>query len=446
MKFPNEFRIARDRILGLLEHPDEIEEGKKRSKIYRDYLDLSLSRASIGKVDGMKLGGAAVLLLLAVICFFMRGGVEGLAYKIYIGIAAVACIGGFIFGSFVGVIAVALLFALVKIAIEKFGLLLAIVFFIAAIVVLLMALREASVNKVRQESKIRLGIPALEKDFMIADREFKFELISRFAKLAEAHSLTVDEYRDEATRFAQKLIGHYPGEIEGHTYDDVQMMVTRAIDDRMKLNPNYIKNDGLSDPNRDLPFLLYPEYSFYDAQNGLTLSGKIVHGRVSRGDTLEIVGNGITDRTAVVSKIKTREGGKTVQLERADHGEVSLQFPDLKKTDFVKGSAVATVGSIRLTDYFKAKVQILEPEKGEAEPIYNGTLWLLQTPEDPLQSLATINFMGLKDEARPGEELFANIDLGTPLPLELHADFSMSDEKKKRTILLGSVVDLYQNQ
>ena len=446
MKYPNEFRIARDRILGLLEHPEETEEGKKRSQIYRDYLDLSRSLAGSGKLDELKLGGAAVLLLLAVMCYFMRGGAEGLMYKIYIGIAAVACIGGFFVGSIIGVIAVALLFGLVYVAIEKFGMLLAIILFIAAIVVLFMAFRESRINKERQENKISRGIPALEKDFTIADRNFKFELISRFAKLAETHSLTVDEYKDEATRFAQKLIGHYPGEIEGHAYDDVQMMVTRAIDQRMELNPNYIKNDGLSDLNRDLPFLLYPEYSFYDAQNGLTLSGKIVHGTVRCGDTLEIVGNGITDRRAVVSKIKTREGGKTVQLERADHGEVSLQFPDLKKTDFVKGSAVAAAGSIRLTDYFKAKVRISQPEKGEAEPVYNGTLWLLQMNEGPLQSLATVNFMGLKEEARPGEELLANIDLGTPLPLELHADFSMSDEKKERTVLIGSVVDLYQNK
>ncbi|MBQ1289582.1 MAG: hypothetical protein IIY23_05415 [Erysipelotrichaceae bacterium] len=443
MKNSTEYQVSKARILDLLEHPEKTEEGKKRSKIYSDHLALSLSHVDSGKPDGMKLGGAAVLLLLAVLCYFMRGGAEGLMYKIYIGIAAVACIGGFFVGSFIGVIAVALVFSLVYVAIEKFGLLLAIVLFVAAMALLFIALRESGINKTRQESEIRRRKPVLEEDYTAADRDFKFRLISDFAKLAEDHSLTVDEYEKEATAFAQRLIGHYPGEIEGHTYSDVEQMIAYAESERMKLNPNYIKNDGLKDADLDLPFLLYPEYSFFDAQNGLTLSGKIVHGRISCGDTLEIVGSGIKDRKAVVGKIKSRSGGKTIELKRADHGEVSLLFPDLKKTDFVKGCAVAAPGSIRLSDYVKAKVRFALPENGEKKPFYSGTLALMRAQDRLLQSEAVINFNGLKDEAYPGDETMVHLDLATPLPLEKGMHFYMTHLKKEGVLLTGTILEVY---
>ncbi len=129
-------------------------------------------------------------------------------------------------------------------------------------------------------------------------------------------------------------------------------------------------DEFFEEPSRDLdkPFLMPIEDVFSITGRGTVVTGRIEQGKVSVGDTIEIVGLTDTSSTTVTGVEMFRK-----LLEDAQAGDnVGVLLRGTKKEEVERGQVLAQPGSITPHTKFEAQVYILsKDEGGRHTPFFN---------------------------------------------------------------------------
>src|SRR5215475_4651919 len=117
------------------------------------------------------------------------------------------------------------------------------------------------------------------------------------------------------------------------------------------------------------PFLMPIEDVFSIQWRGSVATGRVVRGTVKVNDPVEIVGIRPTKQTVVIGV----EMFKKVLDEAVAGDNVGLLLRGVERRDIERGQVIAKPGSIKPHTKFKAKVDMLEKEKGgRLTPFFTG--------------------------------------------------------------------------
>lgn len=306
--------------------------------------------------------GAAVLVILP----FLIGIINKLPFRdqLYTGIGAVVLIGGFFMGGFLlGGIAL-LVVALVNVFTRYYERYIGILCLILAAVLVGLFLKDYFDNKKSWTKRRTNRLSGVNKELTNADRELKLEYISRTVNLCEEYSVSKEEYDKAITRLFKEFDSNASGEMKDAFYTDSTALRKRA-DQLFKAwqkreSDEVERKATLTARKREIeakPLQMYVEYTFYQADQGLKATGKITQGRVSTGDTVDVIGFGKDHRKIVVSRVRK---GKLESQEAAAGATVDLFFSELKKDGIVAGQMVAAPDTVKAISEFDGLADVKE--------------------------------------------------------------------------------------
>lgn len=161
----------------------------------------------------------------------------------------------------------------------------------------------------------------------------------------------------------------------------------------------------------DKPFMMPVEKTYYIAGRGTVITGKVLHGKVKKGDEVQILGYEKEFKTNVVGMETFHQ-----TLEEAVAGDsVGLLIKNIKREDLKRGMVAAAPNTLEMHDNVLAKAYILTADEGGmGKPILHRMRAILFT------LLADIRFvvdLMDKDMVLPGEDVTIKIGLGKKLVL-----------------------------
>ena len=191
------------------------------------------------------------------------------------------------------------------------------------------------------------------------------------------------------------------------------------------------------DPVRvfDRPFLMSVENVITITGRGTVVTGEVEQGVINVGDTVEIVGLGMT-RSTVVTSIESFH--KTAaQAMAGDNAAMLLR--GVKRGEVARGHVVVAPGSVAPHARFEAQVYALRPDEGgRHKPFFNGyrpQFFFRTTDVDGALLLAAGNEMVM-----PGDTAIMTIELGKPIAMEEGLGFAVREGG--RTVAAGTVTKL----
>jgi elongation factor Tu len=194
-----------------------------------------------------------------------------------------------------------------------------------------------------------------------------------------------------------------------------------AVDEHVPVPDRYL----------DAPFLMPVESVLTISGRGTVVTGAVERGRISMGDTVEVLGLGGSVKT-VVTGIETF--GK--QMRTAEAGDnAALLLRGVKRDDVRRGQVVAAADSVSSASLFTAHVYLLTAEEGgRRTPIMSGYR--------PQFFVRTTDVMGQVDLGEidlgiPGDRLDITVRLGKPVPLSEGLGFAIREGG--RTVGAGTV-------
>ncbi len=305
--------------------------------------------------------GAAVLVALS----FLIGIINRLPFRdqLYTGISAVVLIGGFFMGGFLlGGIAL-LAVALVNVFTRYYERYTGILCLILAVILAGLFLKDYFDNKKSWTKRRTNRLSGVNKELTNADRELKLEYISRTVNLCEEYSISKEEYDKAIARLFKEFDSCASGEMKDAFYTDSAALHKRAdhlFNAWQKREAGEIeRKKALAARKAEIeakPLQMFVEYTFYQADNGLKVTGKIIQGRVKTGDAVDVLGFGKDHRKIVVSGI--RKNKFDIQ-EAAAGSTVDLFFSELKKDGIVAGQMVAAPDTVKAISEFDGLVDIV---------------------------------------------------------------------------------------
>ncbi|HEY2261352.1 MAG TPA: elongation factor Tu [Streptosporangiaceae bacterium] len=181
----------------------------------------------------------------------------------------------------------------------------------------------------------------------------------------------------------------------------------------------------------NVPFLMPVESVLTITGRGTVVTGAIERGQVRCGDTVEIVGLGVTV-TSVVTGVETF--GKA--MERAVAGDnAALLLRGVRRHQVRRGQVAAAPGSLLAHRRFTASVYLLAAAEG-------GRRTGVRTGYRPQFFVRTTDVVGVLDlgpdgTAAPGAQLTVTVELGQPVALEPGLGFAIREGG--RTVGAGTV-------
>lgn len=176
--------------------------------------------------------------------------------------------------------------------------------------------------------------------------------------------------------------------------------------------------------DEDGEFLMNIEDVFSVSGQGTTVTGTIERGKITEGDTIQVIGLDNEIKTTIVVSIQMfRE-----ERDSAVAGEsVGIVLKDLNKEDVKRGQVLAAPNSISSVKKFEAEVSFLTTEEG------GGT--------SPISESEKLNFyFGIMDitgsidisndtnQIMPGDDVTFNVELDLYAALEVGSEFSVRGE------------------
>ena len=193
-------------------------------------------------------------------------------------------------------------------------------------------------------------------------------------------------------------------------------------------------------PVRDIdkPFLMPVEDVFSIQGRGTVATGRIERGEIRVGEEVEIVGLVDSIRKTVVT-------GVEMFRKILDYGEagdnVGCLLRGVRKTDIERGQVLAKPKSILPHMNFEANTYILTKEEGgRHKPFFNG-----YRPQFYFRTTDVTGVVKLSDEVKmvlPGDEVSLNVELITPIAMELGLRFAIREGG--RTIGAGLVTKIME--
>ena len=181
----------------------------------------------------------------------------------------------------------------------------------------------------------------------------------------------------------------------------------------------------------DRPFLMPVENVFTITGRGTVVTGAIERGVVSVGDTVDLVGAGIS---AVVTGVETF--GKAMEQGQAGDN-AALLLRGVRREQVARGQVIAAPGSVVAQTRFRASVRLLSPvEGGRHTPITTG-----YRPQFYLRTADVVGDVRLDGgQVAPGERAELEIELGRPTPIETGLGFAVREGG--RTVAAGTITEV----
>jgi elongation factor Tu len=194
----------------------------------------------------------------------------------------------------------------------------------------------------------------------------------------------------------------------------------------------------IPDPVRDIdkPFLMPIEDIFSITGRGTVVTGKVERGKITLGESVEIVGIKPQIQKTVVTGIEMFR--KLLDEGRAGDN-IGLLLRGITKDDVERGQVVAKPGSITPHSHFKAQVYVLsKDEGGRHTPFFNG-----YRPQFYFRTTDVTGDITLPEGVEmvmPGDNTEMEVKLITPIAMEEGLRFAIREGG--RTIGAGSITKI----
>ena len=182
----------------------------------------------------------------------------------------------------------------------------------------------------------------------------------------------------------------------------------------------------------DLPFLMPIDSIYSISGRGTVLAGKAEKGTIKVGDTVEILGYGITKQTICTGLEMFKSN-----LIQAEAGiSLAILVRGLRKIDARRGQVVIEPGKYKQYKKFIAKISISAKEDGgRPKPFFSG-----YRPQFFFRTADITGTITLLDDtilANPGDTIEVAVELFKPLCLEIGLKFTMREGRM--TIGAGTI-------
>jgi len=218
------------------------------------------------------------------------------------------------------------------------------------------------------------------------------------------------------------------------TSKDVNVPEYKCIHELMEAIDSYIP-----EPVRDIdkPFLLPIEDVFTISGRGTVVTGRVDKGKITVGDSVEIIG--------IRPTIKTVCTGVEMFRKILDHGQagdnIGVLLRGIKREDVERGQVVAIPGTITPHTKFKAEVYILKKEEGGRHtPFFNG-----YRPQFYFRTTDVTGVIKLPEGVEmvmPGDNVSVEAELITPIAMDKELRFAIREGG--RTVGAGVVSDIIE--
>ncbi|XMB86691.1 elongation factor Tu [Mycoplasmatota bacterium WC44] len=192
-------------------------------------------------------------------------------------------------------------------------------------------------------------------------------------------------------------------------------------------------------PERDVdkPFMLPVEDVFSITGRGTVATGRVERGRISVGDTCEIVGIRETQTTTITGVEMFRK-----LLDYADAGEnVGCLLRGTKRDDIERGQVIVKPGSVNPHKKFTSEVYVLSKEEGGRHtPFFSN-----YRPQFYFRTTDVTGVIELPagvEMVMPGDNITMTVDLINPIAIEQGTKFSIREGG--RTVGAGVVAQIIE--
>ncbi len=187
----------------------------------------------------------------------------------------------------------------------------------------------------------------------------------------------------------------------------------------------------------DMPFLLPIEDVFSIFGRGTVVTGRVEHGVVKVGETVEIIGIKETSKTIVTGVEMFRK-----LLDEGRAGEnVGVLLRGVKREDVERGQVLAAPGSITPHTVFKSEVYVLSKEEGGRHtPFFGG-----YRPQFYFRTTDVTGSVSLPEDVEmvmPGDNVEMNVTLIAPIAMDVGLRFAIREGG--RTVGAGVVTEIIE--
>lgn len=194
----------------------------------------------------------------------------------------------------------------------------------------------------------------------------------------------------------------------------------------------------ITKPKRDIDkdFLMPIEYVFSISGRGTVVAGRVEHGKIKKGEKVEIVGLKGTQEESVTGVEMFRK-----QLDEGEAGDnIGVLLKGVKRDEVERGQVLAKPGSIKPYTKFKAEAYILTKEEGGRHtPFFNG-----YRPQFYFRTTDVTGVVTLPEGVEmvmPGDSVSMEVSLiKTPIAMERGLRFAIREGG--RTVGAGVVTEV----
>ena len=188
---------------------------------------------------------------------------------------------------------------------------------------------------------------------------------------------------------------------------------------------------------RDQPFLMPIEDVFSISGRGTVVTGRVERGRVTVGESIEVVGFTPTQKKVVTGVEMFRK-----LLDEGVAGDnIGVLLRGTEKDEVERGQVLARPGSITPHTRFRGQVYVLTKEEGGRHtPFFNGyrpQFYLRTTDVTGIANLPT----GV-EMVMPGDNVAVTVELITPVALEKGLRFAIREGG--RTVGSGTITEILE--
>ncbi|XP_039825302.1 elongation factor Tu, mitochondrial-like [Panicum virgatum] len=185
-------------------------------------------------------------------------------------------------------------------------------------------------------------------------------------------------------------------------------------------------DEYIPDPVRQLdkPFLMPIEDVFSIQGRGTVVTGRVEQGTIKTGEDVEILG--LTQS----GPLKTTVTGVEMFKKILDHGEagdnVGLLLRGLKRGDVERGQVVCKPGTLKTYTKFEAEIYVLTKDEGGRHTAFMSNY----SPQFYFRTAdvtGKIELLGDMKMVLPGDNVTANFELISPVPLEQGQRFALRE-------------------
>lgn len=179
-------------------------------------------------------------------------------------------------------------------------------------------------------------------------------------------------------------------------------------------------------------FIFVVDDIFTIAVKGTAPTGKVIKGNIKVGDEVKI----IQDDKIIPCRIKGIEKQKE-EKESATEGEgvVIILGNNISRSEITRGQVITNSSNVKSANKFKAKLHMANEEEGFEEKILTNNSKILFDFYDTIKINSKIKFLDNINEAMPGDNLNAEVELENNVPIFKDANFNIVEGNTKYATL-----------